>query len=81
MYQIGCKFVRVAGKPYVTMRLNELTNVLELSLSRLQRHCQTTLANALSHERVTPLNKILGFSRSMLREDKLDIEKLKEKAH
>lgn len=43
-----------------------MTDALDTALFNLQRHCQATLTNALAHERITPLNKMLAFCQTIL---------------
>jgi len=47
------------------MRVENLTSLLEASVSNLRSLCQVTLINAMSHERMTPLNKIMSLCKSI----------------
>jgi len=44
------------------VEINDLSKVLTKGLTRLQSLFQKMLTNALSHERMTPLNSIVNLS-------------------
>ena len=79
IYKIALKFINSAGHRYIFIKIEELTQDIELSLLRLRRHCQATLTNALSHERITPLNKIIAMTQSILMRSQ-SVEQCKEHA-
>ena len=47
----------------VLMEVFDLTEVYQASSSHLQQEFQSMLTNALSHERLTPLNTIINTSQ------------------
>ena len=47
-------------------RVENVSPVIESSLQHLRNLCQITLTNALSHERMTPLNKIITLCQSIV---------------
>lgn len=51
---------------FILLEVQDLTKVIESTLDKLKHHCQVVLTNALSHERMTPLNQILNLSSQIL---------------
>lgn len=47
------------------VEINDLSDVQTRGLSRLQKLFQRLLTNALSHERMTPLNSIINVTENM----------------
>lgn len=62
VFTISVKFVIFRDSRYVLLKVDDLTEDIEVSLDRLRRHCQMTLTNALCHERITPIHKMLALS-------------------
>jgi hypothetical protein len=62
IYKVAIKFLAVDTDRHLFLKIEELTQDIELSMLRLQRNCQVTLTNALAHERITPLNKIITMA-------------------
>lgn len=47
--------------------VKELTDACQVALKRLQINYQRLLTNAISHERLTPLNSIIGLSEVLIK--------------
>ena len=62
IYKVAIKFLVLDTERHIFLKIEELTQDIELSMLHLQRNCQVTLTNALSHERITPLNKIITMA-------------------
>ena len=72
LFRIGLRNLFDGGVPHVLVRVEDLSPVMETTLTDLRALCQTTLTNALAHERMTPLNKILSFCTSIRQTTSLD---------
>ena len=57
----------VNEKKVLLLEVFDLTEAYKLSRDRLQKEFQCLLTNALSHERLTPLNTIVNISEIKLR--------------
>jgi hypothetical protein len=51
---------------YYLVFVNDVSNSQTMGLQRIQKYFQTTFTNALSHERMTPLNSMINCSELML---------------
>jgi hypothetical protein len=54
------------------LEVQDLSKVIECTLDKLKQHCQMVMTNALSHERMTPLNQILTLSSQIIEHGGLD---------
>jgi signal transduction histidine kinase len=67
------------GDQYLAVTVTEISKFYNLSYSDIQKKFQGMLTNALSHERLTPLNSIINLSAMILSEaiDESVYEKVK----
>lgn len=59
--------VVVDGAHHILTFVDDLTEVQALGLNTMQKSFQQTFTNALTHERMTPLNSILNCSHSIIK--------------
>ena len=52
----------------LVVTIKEITDACQLALKKLQINYQKLLTNAISHERLTPINSIIGLSEILIRE-------------
>jgi hypothetical protein len=64
-YQVLCKVVEIEGISMVLLRVSNFTPSLNIALKSIQRHCYSTLTNALSHERTQPLQSIVDLAKKV----------------
>lgn len=48
------------------VRLQDFTSEFDSLLTKMQSQFQSSLISAVSHERLTPIKKIIGLARSIL---------------
>lgn len=58
--------VKIASAPYFLVYVTDASQVQTFGLSRIQKLFQTILINALSHERMTPLNSMVNLTEIMI---------------
>ena len=52
----------VNGKKFLLIEVFDLSEAYKISRKKLQKEFQCLLTNALSHERLTPLNSIINLN-------------------
>ena len=52
----------VNGKKFLLIEVFDLSEAYKMSRKKLQKEFQCLLTNALSHERLTPLNSIINLN-------------------
>jgi hypothetical protein len=63
--QIAIKHLAFGNSCFVLARISNLTSSLTSSLEKLRSHYSSMLTNALSHERIEPLTRIIGLSSEL----------------
>jgi hypothetical protein len=58
----------VNERKVLLLEVFDLTEVYDLSRGQLQKEFQCLLTNALSHERLTPLNTIINISELKMKQ-------------
>jgi len=56
----------IANRKILVLSVLELTELCSQSLQNIQTHYQKLLTNALSHERITPINSIINLTEVLL---------------
>ena len=69
--------VQLGDEECVLINFEDQTEILQKALIKLQKHSQKVIINALSHERMTPLNSILNISEIILKEKTFNDQYLK----
>ena len=70
--------VQIGQEESVLVHFEDQTEILQKAVIKLQKHSQKVIINALSHERMTPLNSIINISEIILREKALSDQYLKK---
>lgn len=63
--------VQLGEEECVLVNFEDQTEMLQKAVNKLQKHSQKVIINALSHERITPLNSIINMSEIILKEKAL----------
>jgi signal transduction histidine kinase len=62
---VSIKFFRIQGSNCIGVSVTSITEMIKESLSKITQQFQKTLINAISHERLTPLNAIINCCESV----------------
>jgi hypothetical protein len=69
MLKVNLKVVERKGKTWrIMLEISDQSEIYKLGRQKLQLSFQTLLTNALSHERLTPLNAIINLSDILIKE-------------
>jgi len=72
LIRIYLSVISLERKLYIKIEIQDCASAVLTALNRLEAHCHVVLSNALSHERLTPLNKILNLSQQIKDTKNLD---------
>lgn len=79
IFEISCKRLVVNDRTQMLLKIENVNDLVKSFFRECQEDWRRTFINALSHERITPINKLLNLSRQLALEE-LDTTKIRAMA-
>jgi signal transduction histidine kinase len=68
VFSVEVQKISLNNHNLLVVTIKELTDACQLALKKLQINYQKLLTNAVSHERLTPINSIIGLTEVLIRQ-------------